>query len=102
MSEILWKSLDRYVHRKGTFQDNSLLPLLFVTTLIPFSANPGEAVQGHKFQQGMKVNILVYIDNLNLWGKGLDDLERLMNTARIPIDDILIRFEITEPTLAMN
>ena len=58
-------------------------PLLFITATIPLSVIIREAVQGYRFQQGRKVNHLLYMDDLKLNGKSKDNLEALTNTVRI-------------------
>ena len=82
--------------KRGIFQGDSLSPLLFVTSLIPLSMILRDAVQGYQFRQGKKVNHLLYMDDLKLYGKTKDDLEALMNTVRIYTDDIRMKFGISK------
>lgn len=82
--------------KRGIFQGDSLSPLLFVTALIPLSVILRDAVQGYQFRQGKKVNHLLYMDDLKIYGKTKDDLEALMNTVRIYTEDIRMRFGISK------
>ena len=41
----------------------------FITALIPLSVILREAVQGYRFQRGSKVNLLLHVDDLELYGK---------------------------------
>ena len=89
--------------KRGIFQGDSLSPLLFVTSLIPLSILLREAVQGYKFRQGQKVNHLLYMDDLKLYGKSKAELEALVNTVRIFTDDIKMRFGLEKcATLVMK
>ena len=78
--------------RRGIFQRDSLSPLFFVTALIPMSTLLREATQEHKLQQGSKVNHLLYVDDLKLYGKSKLELEALVNTLRIFTGDIQMKF----------
>ena len=67
----------------GIFQGDLRSPLLFITafTLLPVILI--ETVQGYRFQQGRKVNHLLYIDGLKLYRKNIDKMEALKNPVRI-------------------
>ena len=78
--------------RRGIFQGDSLSPLLFITALIPLSVLLREASQGYKFREGRKVNHLLYMDDLKLYGKSKNELESLVNTVRIFSEDIKMKF----------
>ena len=67
---------------------HSHLSLLFITALIPLSVILRQAVQGYRFQQERRVDHLLYMEDLELYRKSKDDLEALMDTVRIPTDDI--------------
>ena len=89
--------------RRGIFQGDSLSPLLFITALIPLSVLLREARQGYKFRQGRKVNHLLYMDDLKLYGKSKAELEALVNTVRIFTDDIKMKFGLQKcATLVMK
>jgi hypothetical protein len=78
--------------KRGIFQGDSLSPLLFIISLIPLSMLLREVHQGYKFRNGGKVNHLLFMDNLKLYGKSKLELEGLVNTVRIFTDDIRMKF----------
>ena len=82
--------------KRGIFQGDSLSPLLFIICLTPLSVILREAKQGYTFPkpQGGKVNHLLYMDDLKLYGKNKRELESLVQTVRIFTDDIRMRFGI--------
>ena len=82
--------------KRGIFQGDSLSPLLFVLSLIPLSMILREADRGYQFRQGKKVNHLLYMDDLKIYGKSKNDLEALMNTVRIYTNDIRMKFGISK------
>jgi hypothetical protein len=78
--------------RRGIFQGDSLSPLLFVVSLLPLSFLLRGARQGYKLQCGRRVNHLLFMDDLKLYGKSKADLEGMVNTVRIFSDDIRMKF----------
>ena len=93
------KSLDRCIKR-GIFQGDSLSPLLFITAFILLSVILRVTAQGHRYRQGRKVNHLLYMNDLKLYGKIKDDLEALMNTGRIFTVGIKMKLGISVPFLS--
>ena len=79
---------DVYIKR-GVSQDDSLSPLLFRTILIPLSVTLREAVQCYMFH-------LLYMDDLELYGKSKYDLKALMNTVRLFTNNIKMKFGISK------
>lgn len=90
--EYLGEKIAEVEIKRGIFQGDTLSPLLFVTSLIPLSILMREATQGYKFRQGRKVNHLLYMDDLKLYGKSKSELEALVNTVRIFTSDIQMKF----------
>ena len=82
--------------KRGIFQGDSLSPLLFIICLIPLSVVLREAKQGYTFArpQPEKVNHLLYMDDLKLYGKNKNELESLVQTVRIFTQDIGMKFGI--------
>jgi hypothetical protein len=78
--------------KRGIFQGDSLSPLLFVTSLIPLSILLRDVKHGYRFRAGRKVNHLLFMDDLKLYGKSKAEVEALVNTVRIFTDDIGMKF----------
>jgi hypothetical protein len=101
--EYLGEKIAQIEIKRGIFQGDSLSPLLFITSLIPLSIILREAVQGYKFRQGRKVNHLLYMDDLKLYGKSKTELEALVNTVRLFSEDIRMKFGLQKcATLVMK
>jgi len=66
--KYLGENIGRIDIKRGIFQRDSIPPLLFVTALIPLLILMREATQGYKFRQGRKINHLLYMDYLKLYG----------------------------------
>lgn len=94
--EYLGEHLTDVDIKRGIFQGDSLSPLLFITSLIPMSLILRDAVQGYGFREGRKVNHLLFMDDLKLYGKKKTDLEALMNTVRIFSEDIRMEFGLSK------
>ena len=89
--------------RRGIFQGDTLSPLLFITSLLPLSILLRKAKPGYKLRQGRKVNHLLYMDDLKLYGKNKAELESLVQTVKIFTDDIGMRFGLSKcATLVMK
>ena len=79
--------------RRGIFQGDSLSPLLFVAALIPLTIILRKT--GFRYQiskNAAKISHLLYMDDLKLNGKSAPELESLLNTVRIFINDISMEF----------
>ena len=82
--------------KRGIFQGDSLSPLLFIICLIPLSVMLREAKHGYQLNRSTsgKVNHLLYMDDLKLYGSNKSQLESLVQTVRIFTQDIRMRFGI--------
>ena len=81
--------------RRGIFQGNSLSPLLFVLAMIPLTKilrkhRTGYIVKG----EGIKINHLLFMDDLKLYGKNTKEIESLIQTVRKFSEDIKMEFGI--------
>ena len=54
--------------RSGIFQGDSLSPLLFVIAMIPLTSILRRATPGYVFKNKTKINNLLYMDDLKLFG----------------------------------
>jgi len=107
---LLWRSMTKWTTnlecggqylasvniQRGIFQGDSLSPLLFIICLIPLSVMLRKAKQGYNLTRtpSGKINHLLYIDDLKLYGKNKSELESLKQTVRIYTQDIRMRFGI--------
>ena len=80
--------------KRGIFQGDSLSPLLFVIGLIPLSCILRKDNAGYRFNKEVKVNHLLFMDDLKIYGKNEKEVERLSNTVNIFTKDIGMEFGI--------
>ena len=78
--------------KRGIFQGDSLSPLPFVIALIPLTLILRKATAGYHFTDKTKVNHLLFMDDLKLYGKDKAQLESLTQTVRIFSHDIGMQF----------
>ena len=79
--------------KRGIFQGDALSPLLFVISMIPLTSILRKAAPGYEFSSNkVKINHLLYMDDLKLYGKTQKDLESLIQTVRIYSSDIGMEF----------
>ena len=80
---------------RGIFQGKSLSPILFVIALMPLSyllqdTNKGYCLKGFP----LKVNHLLYLDDIKLYGKSRSELHSLISTVSVFSGDICMSFGI--------
>ena len=81
--------------KRGIFQGDSLSPLLFVICLIPMSLILRKMKAGYSLGKNQpKLNHLLYMDDLKLFGQSERDIESLVNTVHRFSCDIGMRFGI--------
>lgn len=73
---------------RGIFQGDSLSPLLFIVCLIPLTMMLHKVKAGYEMSGKVKINHLLYMDDLKLYGKSKEQIESLVNTVQILSDDI--------------
>ena len=78
--------------KRGIFQGDSLSPLLFVTSLIPVTIILRSLKQGYSLDKKTKINHLLYMDDLKLYGKSNNEIDTLIQTVRICTTDIGMKF----------
>ena len=77
--------------RREIFQDDSLSPLLFIIALIPLTIVLRKMNKGYQMEN-VRVNNLLYMDDLKLYAQSNKEIESLVNTVRIFSDDIHMQF----------
>lgn len=80
--------------QRGIFQGDSLSPLLFVIAMIPLTSVLRKATPGYLFKNKTKINHLLYMDDVKMFGKTKQEMESLMNTVRVFSDGIGMQFGI--------
>ena len=79
--------------RRGIFQGDSLSPLLFVLCLSPLSLLMQREVAGYRFgSRKKKLNHLLFMDDLKLFGRSERELKDLVEVVRIFSKDIGMEF----------
>ena len=80
---------------RGIFQEDSLSPLVFVIYMIPLSLVLRKVKAGYEFRGNqLKINHLLYMDDLKLFGKNEEQIDSLVRTVHILSKDIGMEFGI--------
>ena len=82
------KSLGEINITRGIFQGDSLSPLLFIIALIPMSMILRKVTYAYEFKSGMKLNHLLFMDDLKLYAKSETGLDSLVQTVHMFSNDI--------------
>ena len=83
--------------KRGIFQGDSLSPILFVLAMIPLSTVLNNMKAGYTFGRNRgKLNHLLFMDDLKLYGKNMKELDSLVETTRIYSKDIGMEFGISK------
>ena len=81
--------------KRGIFQGDSLSPLLFVIIMIPLSLILRDTRAGYQLEKdGCKVNHLLFMDDLKLYGKNNNQIDSLVQTVWSYSEDIGMKFGI--------
>ena len=79
--------------RRGTFQGDSLSPLLFVLVMIPLTLVLRQTKASYELKKGVKkINHLLFMDDLELFAKNEDQINKIVNIVRIFLEDIKMEF----------
>ena len=71
---------------------SALFPLLFCTGLNPLSQIIAKSAFGYQFRKGTSISPLLYIDDINLYAKGEQDIGSTILVTRIYCNDISMSF----------
>ena len=81
--------------KRGTFQGDSLSPLVFVLALILLSLILRKAKTAYEFSERKeKINHLLFMDNLKLYSQSEKGLDSLVQTVRVLSENIDMEFGI--------
>ena len=79
--------------KRGIFQGDSLSPLLFIVAMIPLTLLLRREAMGYKFgQEGRKMNHLLFMDDLKLYGRDKDEIKKLCAVVHKFSKDIGMEF----------
>jgi len=82
---------------RGIYQGDSLSPLLFVLALMPLSCILNSTDKGFLLEKnGLKLNHLLYLDDLKLFTKSKNELESLLNVVKLFSDSICMTFGLNK------
>ena len=86
--------------RRGIFQGDSFSPLLFVITLLPLTQILKESGMWYQLENNeAKVNHLLFMDDLRLYGKKVKETDSLIKTVWQSSEDIEMQFVILKCTV---
>ena len=80
--------------RRGIFQGDSLSPLLFVICMIPLTHALCKAKAKYTLGGGEKINHLLFMDDLKLYGKSENKIKGSVSTVAVFSQDIGMEFGI--------
>ena len=81
--------------KRCIFQGDSLSPLVFVLTLIPFSLILRKMKAAYEFSESKeKINHLLFMDDLKLYSRSEKGLDSLVETVRVFSEVIRMEFGI--------
>ena len=82
---------------RGIFQGDSLSPLLFVMTMIPLTLMLRKTNTFYEVRKtGERINHSLFMDDLKLFAKNVDQIDSLVNTVRIFSEDIKMEFGLSK------
>ena len=88
------ESLTKVNIRRGIFQGDSLSSLLFVICMIPLTNVLRKAKTRYTLGGGEKINHLLFMDDLRLYGKSENEIKGLVSTVEVFSQNIGIEFGI--------
>ena len=80
--------------KRGIFQGDSLSPLLFIIALIPLSMILKKVSYVYEFKSAVKLNHLLFMDDLKLYAKSETGLDSLVQTVHMFSNDIGMEFGV--------
>ena len=84
-----------HIRRGIFFQGDSLSPLLFVICLVPMSLVLRKVKAGYSFGNNKpKVNHLLFMDDMNLFGRSSVEIDKLVSTVYLVSADMRMEFGI--------
>ena len=79
--------------KRGIFQGDSLSPLLFVLAMVPLTMLLKRETIGYRFGSGQQmIHHLLFMDDLKLYGRSEEELEKLVDVVDMFSRDIGMEF----------
>ena len=92
---IKWTEPWKCGHKKRYLSRGFLVStILFVITMIPLTLILRKSEAGYSYGNNVNINHLLFIDDLKLYAKTPNQLDSLIETVRIFINDIGMKFGI--------
>ena len=88
------KSLGAGKIKRGIFQGDSLSPLLFIIALIPMSMILRQVKYAYEFRTGVRLNHLLFMDDLKLYAKNETGLDSLVQTVHMLSKNVGMEFGV--------
>ena len=89
------RSLAEAKIQRGIFQGEDQSPLLFIIATMPLNHILRKCITGYQLSRSQeKINHLMYVDDIKLFGKNENELETLIHAVRIYRQDIGMEFGI--------
>ena len=89
--------------KRRIFQGDSLPPLLFVIIMIPLSMVLRDTKAGYQLKKGgCKINHLLFMDDLKLYGKNSDQIDSLVQIVWSYSEDIGMKYGIDKGVVLDN
>ena len=86
--------------KRGIFQGDSLSPLLFIVAMIPITRVLERMEFRYQLKKGgSRINHLMFMDDIKLFGRGTKEIDALVQTVRIVSGDTRMEFEIEKCAL---
>ena len=86
--------------KQGTFQGDSLSPLVFILALIPLSLILRKTKAAYEFSESKeKINHLLFMDDLKLYSRSEKGLDSLVQTVHVFSEDVGMEFGIEKCTM---
>ena len=86
--------------KRGIFQGDSLSPLLFVVAMIPITKVLQKMKIGYQLEKGgSRINHLMFMDDIKLFGRSVNEIDSLIQTVRVLSGDIRMEFGIEKCAL---
>ena len=102
ISYKLWNQVSRGQHQKRDLPRRLTTPLLFIVAMILMTrVLEGMEVVYQLKKGGCRINHLMFMDDIRLFGRGTKEIDTLVQTIRIVSDDIRMEFE-TEKCAHVN
>ena len=89
--------LGNVIIERGIFRGDSLSPLLFVMTMIPLTMMLRKTSIVYEVRKKVdRINHLLFMDNIKLFARNVDQIDSLVNTVRIFSEYIKMGFGLSK------